>query len=403
MNLIFVNYCHPETPHVCGLRMARFAQAMAERGHKVVLVTRDLEGKPVAPPAAALPGLLAAHSWQQPFLLAVPPVPSRFHRALHEGTLPSLIRKAVIAAAYLADGGLFGDWRRACLVYGPVLASHFRPDLAWGTFGNTDTWAVARGLARRAGIAWVMDIKDYWRHFIPRPFQGLLARRLGDGAHLTAFSGENARDAAAWFDQPSEVVYSGLPTAFLEQGGDAVADDFVLTLTGSVYDHAVLERFVAALAQWSRRRPAGTTRLVYAGIDHRAVAQAARTLEPSWRLDIHPYLPLDQLHRLHETATVNAYLRTDRGFHHKVIELLAGRRPVLSFPAEGPEAHQLAETCGGTLLSCDDEDALCLALDRVATKEPLPVATAAGLAAFTWASQAARLERVFLNVLESRR
>lgn len=55
MRLVFANYCHPDTPHICGVRVASFARAMAVRGHRVILITRELEGHPTAPPLRRLP------------------------------------------------------------------------------------------------------------------------------------------------------------------------------------------------------------------------------------------------------------------------------------------------------------------------------------------------------------
>ena len=60
------------------------------------------------------------------------------------------------------------------------LASAFRPEVAWGIFGNTDAWAIAQGIAREAGCPWVRDIKDQWTAFIPAPLQRLVAARYAD-------------------------------------------------------------------------------------------------------------------------------------------------------------------------------------------------------------------------------
>lgn len=399
MRLVFVNYCHPETPHVCGLRVARFAEAMAARGHRVVLVTRELDGLPAAPPAGALPDLLAGHDWTRPLHLAVAPGPGRFFKALQQGGLPAWLRRPAIAGAYLATGGLYGDWRRAALAYGPVLAGHFRPDLAWGTFGNTDTWAVARGLARAAGAPWVADIKDYWRVFIPCPLRRPLAGRFRDFRALTAFSASHAGEARPWFGDAA-VVYSGIPAEFAQARPGEPAQPFVLAVTGSLYDGTQLESLAAVLGRWGEGRN-GRPRLVYAGADHRRMERAAARLT-GWEVAIHPYLPLDRLRRLTLTASANLYIRSDRTFHHKVLELLSAGRPVISFPAEGAEAHDLARACGGTLLSCGSEAELLAALDRVASGEQLPAATPDRLAAFTWAGQAGALEAVFARVLEGR-
>ena len=42
MRAVFINHCHPEIDHVCGMRAGRFAEAMVANGHKIVLLTQTL-------------------------------------------------------------------------------------------------------------------------------------------------------------------------------------------------------------------------------------------------------------------------------------------------------------------------------------------------------------------------
>lgn len=403
MRLVLVNYCHPATPHVCGRRVPQFAEVLAAAGHQVVLVTRDLEGEAVAPPPEGLAEALAAHDWSRPLLLAVPPRPSTLCRRVQEGNLPPIWRKPAIALLYLIRGGLFADWRQACDAYARPLARHFRPELAWGTFGNTDTLLVARRLARAAGAPWVMDTKDYWGMFIPAPLRRLLARRFADAAHLTAFSVTHGAEAARWFSMAATVVYSGIPETFLPATSPP-PERLTLTLSGSVYSRFLLARLLATLAAWGRGRPE-RPRLIYAGGDHAAFGHAVAEagLGPDWEVEIHPYLALEDLRRLTVAASANLYLKSERTFHHKVIELLSAGRPVVSFPAEGEEAPLLAYAMGGALLSCADEGDLTAALDRLAAGEPFAAATAEGMRPFTWAAQAETLARLFQAVAGRRR
>lgn len=398
MRLVVVNYCHPATPHVCALRMTRFAETLAAMGHQVVLISRDLDGQAVAAAPERLAEALAGHDWSAPFPLAVAPVASALCRRVQEGDLPPVLRKAAIVGLYLWQGGLFADWAKACRAYARPLARHFRPDLAWGTFGNTDTWLVAQAVARAAGAPWVMDIKDHWTVFIPAPLRRLLARRFRDAAAITCLSEAYAVEAADWFPPAATVIYSGIPDGFARPAVAPPPAGFTLTLNGGVYSPRLLERLMTTLAAWGARR-ATRPRLIYAGTDHRAVAAAAAAgLDRGWDLTVHGFVPLEQLRRLTEDATANLYVKSDRTFHHKILELVSTGRPALSFPAETAEALGLAAAAGGTLLSCADEDDLTRALDRLAAGEVFAAATPERLAGFTWPARAEGLVRVFETV-----
>lgn len=404
MRLVFVNYCHPHTPHVCGVRVARFADAMAMRGHRVVLITRELDGHPTAPPPPALGDALGAHDWSRPFHLAIPPARGPLFRAIQDGRLPGGIRQASIAAAYVLTGGLHGDWRRAVAAYGPGLAEGFRPDLAWGSFGNTDTWAIARDMAAAAKAPWVMDIKDHWSTFIPAPLRRPVARHFRSAAAMTALSGAHVDEATGYFSQAKAVVFSGVPDEFLApELVPPPEEGMVLTVTGGLYGADRACGFLAALADWAQTRSITRPRLIYAGGDHACMAEAveATGIAGTWAVEIHPYMPLDQLRRLHRGASVNSYLRASSGFHHKIFELLSAGRPVLCYPAESAEARQIADQSGGLLLSCADGIQVAEALDRVAAGAA-PASGSAGMAQFTFSAQAERLEDVFRQVLEAR-
>ena len=45
MRAVLINHCHPDTPHICGVRLREFAASLAARGHQVVLLTTPLEGQ----------------------------------------------------------------------------------------------------------------------------------------------------------------------------------------------------------------------------------------------------------------------------------------------------------------------------------------------------------------------
>lgn len=406
MRAVFVNHCHPDMPHVCALRMREFAAAMAARGHRIVLLTGTLRPGDPAPAPDALPGLLAAHDWSRPFLLACPPRTAWLTSRLQAGTLPRAVSKSAVLWCYLAKGGVFWTWTAGSRPYWRGLAETFRPEATWATFGNVDALNIARGIARLAGCPWVMDVKDYWSVYLPAPLRRTIARRYSDAAALTALSRTNLDEARGWFPQPGTVIHSGFPEAHLTPPPAAEDGVFRLMLTGSVYDDAQLGAVVDAFARWLARPGAPGVEaacFAYAGGDHARVARAAARLEGVCRVEIEPFLPLEALFARQCRSGANLYLR-GRTFHHKLIELLAARRPVISFPEEGPEAMAMARDAGLPLHGCADVDALCAAFAaaHAAPAGPLPVNEAA-LARLTWTGQAAALEAVLARAATERR
>ena len=73
MKAVFINHCHPDINHVCGVRAGRFAEIMAVRGHKIMLLTETLADKNDSFPPPELERRLAAHDWRQPFQLSCLP------------------------------------------------------------------------------------------------------------------------------------------------------------------------------------------------------------------------------------------------------------------------------------------------------------------------------------------
>ena len=122
----------------------------------------------------------------------------------------------------------------------------------------------------------------------------------------------------------------------------SVADieTFRVVLIGGLYDEEHVRGFLAALGAWlGTLDPADREQveLVYAGAsrDLLEAELAARPLH--CRTRINGYLPLDDLGQLCRSAALNAYIWSPGTFHHKLLELLACRRPVLCFPGERPE------------------------------------------------------------------
>ncbi len=401
MKAVFVNHCHPDMDHVCGLRVGRFANAMAARGHQIVVLCEALPGDTSILPPSNLESALTEHEWAKPFILACPPVAHNQIKLARDGVLHTGWRQIVIAASYLFHGGMFPDWQSGTAPYLPELSRVFEPDVVWGTFGNTDTWRLCQNLARQADCPWVADFKDNWNAFVPPVLRTLVARRYGDAAHMTVFS-------MAHCDQADEVFPARIKT-ILYSGVDNVADkaankgaaqgnnQLSLFLTGSVYDVAKLRELIAGIESWTRQNQAYSLRLHYAGNDDAAV----RTASDGTNLAIsyEGYLTQDRLHAMQAEASANLYVYNPRCLlHHKALELLAQGRPILVFPGETSEVKTLASEIGGCLFACADETAVSEALDVIVNNPP-QVPELARRMAFTWAARAVVLETVLQNAI----
>lgn len=370
MRAVFVNYCHPQTRHVCAIRLRSFAEVAARRGHKVILLTRSLDDDEPAKSPAQVRGELRAHDWGAPYNLACPPEHSPALAALRAGRLPSGVSKAVVAWYFVTKGGVFADWVEASRRYWRVLSDEFRPEITWGTFGNTDAWRIAQGIARRSECPWVMDVKDSWRLYVPRFLRAHVARRYKDAALVTTISQGHADMVGGCFRQPKTTVYSGFPKAALDSPPPRLDEDaFRISLNGSVYPGEHLRRFVRTLEEWLGRlggEERARVRLIYAGGSWQEVLRATAGLSRRCAVEVHRYLTLEDLRGIQLSCHVNAYITLSKStFHHKVFELLCCFRPIICFPGEGDEAKRIVERVRGTLYNCEDEADLLASLERL--------------------------------------
>lgn len=401
MRAVFVNHCHPDTPHVCAVRLREFASAMAARGHRIVLLTATLAPGDAGDDPAALPAALAAHDWTKPFRLACQPVAAPLTERLQAHRVAPPLSKAVALWCYIAKGGVFWTWTAGSQPFWARLARDFRPDVVWATFGNVDALNIARGIAGASACPWVLDIKDPWDAFIPAPIRAAVARRYADAAALTALSESHRDGAAARFALPATVIYSGIAADRFNRAKPPDDGVFRLLVSGSIYDARDLARLVETLAGWLQRTGRGSaTEFVYAGGDHGRVAEAVARLGGACQARVLPTVGADALAALHAGASANLYIKgRATPFHHKLLELLAAGRPIICHPAETDESARIAAEVGGRLYSCADAAALDAAFDgvRAGTGGPISLDRTA-LSRYTWAAQAARLEDVFASV-----
>lgn len=398
MRAILVNHCHPDTPHVCATRMLRFAEALSGRGWRVVLLTETLDGQPNGQRPDQLAAALECHEWALPFRLACAPRRDTLLTAFREGRLPAPLRKMVAAGYYLTRGGVFTDWRDGSRPMWPVLAKVFQPRVVWATFGNTDALAIGQGIAASAGCPWIMDVKDPWSVFIPAPLRGLLARRFGDAAALTALSADHAADLAPWFGATPTVIHSGIGDTLLSEMVPPGAERRLLLL-GGLYGQAELEALLDGVGRWHMARP-GTLTLTYAGSETARFREVAGRVLPAARIEAPGWRTLDEIRDLTARSWATLYVRAPRAlFQHKLFELIALARPVICLPPEGEGTRQLAAQLGGMLLGCSTSADVVSALESCPRHCP-PDLNA--LTRYGWAGQAEILEALFYEQIERR-
>jgi hypothetical protein len=403
MRLVFVNHSHPSMPHVSGMRAWQFARELAARGHQVVLICEWREGVPSAPEAAGLDEQLRQHDWSVPFVIAVQPTPVPLLDRVRSPETGRLARKLLVVRSYVTRSGMFTDFSDGAQPYLASLARAFRPQAVWGTFGNTDCWLIAQRLARMSGCAWVADMKDAWDWWIPSGLRTLVARRFQDMAASTANAEFHAGILARWFPARPVVVYSGVDSEWIQSPSlrPATPDQFRVMLVGGLYDQQDFLRLLAGFDAWVQSvPPADRPRisLCYAGSDAERVKPAVSALSREIRVDIRGYVPLSELASLCGGAAVNVYLWSHTTFHHKVVELLCCRRPMISFPGERAESLALARHVGGSLNACASEQELCTALDAIWNGGLQPTGGPEQLPHLTWSAQADQLEAVLRGV-----
>jgi glycosyltransferase involved in cell wall biosynthesis len=409
VNLVLVNHSHPDVPHISATRSWFFARELAKMGHRVVQICQAVDTCQFAGDAALLAKRLEGHDWSQPYLMAVPPSRRLLLDLVRSRKTPSPLRKALVAYSFAVNGGVFTDFSHGARPYVAALARAFRPDAVWGIFLDTDCWLIAQRLARSAKCPWVSDMKDSWDVFIPQPLRGLLARRFGDMAAATCNSEFNARVLSQWFSRTPTVVYSGVDRRFIEPRGELPSPTKCrITLTGGLYEQQSVESWVAGVRTWleqgSSVRDASVegVEIAYAGGDSRRAAQVLQPLSGLAEVRVHSYLPLPELAALCRSASVNAYIRTPKTFHHKLLELLSCGRPVLAFPGETDESRRLVAQCGGTLLTPTTEVELVAALQSLHDAREVSQPCRVDASQFSWARQAEILEGVFHRVVAHR-
>ena len=409
MRIVFINSCHPDTPHICALRARAFAEALDARGHQIILLTEPFEQTGASTELAGIPQMIKDHDWLEPCRISTPFVSGSSLPAVREGRYPALLRQGLIALHFLRHSGVFEDWCRGTRPYLPVISEAFEPDVVWAVFGHTGCWHMGQELARVAHCPWVADKKDPWAAFIPAPFRRLIAGRFRDAAHLTTLSSSHLDMMRRWNAEiPATTIHSGIPESFLspppENATTEPATKSIL-LCGSIYDSDALQEFYLSLARWLDQQSAdlsGHISVAYAGADTDLFYAAADPLKGRCAIEGHGLIPLAKLHARQRRAALNLHLHyAPVLFHHEIFELFAAGRPILCYPGESDEAATIAEQMGADFYRCGSGEDLIEAFEQTLG----PKAATAGtlnrekLALYSWEEQGARLEAVFKDVL----
>ena len=394
MRAVFINQCHPEMPHVCSLRVGRFAEALVASDHEVILLVEAYPRDAPCPSPESVATKLIAHDWTKPFILPCQPEGFVKARRARRGHGNVLGRYATIAKSFLVDGGMFADWRKGAETYFDTIVKAFAPEVVWGTFGNTDTWTMAQHLAKKANCPWVADFKDNWNAFVPDGLKHLMARQFYDRAHMTVLSKSHLDEADRWFGGAKTVLYSGVdPSKEMENPA------FRIVITGSVYNENRLAQLVWGLRDWLSTTAIENIELCYAGNESELVERMTAPLEEYCQRRFLGYIGLNELATLQASATANVYIHNEQClFHHKALELIAAGRPILSYPDETKETRAMAAEAGSALFVCQDRNHIADAMGIIATGD-FPAPDPQVLARFPWEARAKTLETVLSRAI----
>lgn len=397
MRAVFINHCHPATPHVCATRMREFATALSKRGHEIILFTETLDSSPTREPVQKTWARLRQHSFDEPLHMAAAPAGFPLLKLLRQGRLPWGLRQLIIFWYFWRHQGVFTDWRNSSRPYLQLIADEFKPNIIWSTFGGSDCWNIAKDLSGMAGCPWVADIKDIWDVFIPSPFKQSLARSYKDACALTTFSDFHRTRSTPFFTMEKFTLYSGLDTHVMASTPIQDGDLFQISLIGSVYNRTHLETALQTIETWTvaEALTGKRVKLVYAGTAKTEVQSILDRLNPSFDVALQSYLKREDYYSLLKSSDVNMYIRSEKAFHHKVFELIAARRAVICYPAETDEVMREAKKRRSPYYSCESADDIQRALRATSVGQEL--ASEDHIIQLDWTARAVILERVLMS------
>jgi hypothetical protein len=372
MNILLVSGTHPRTPHISGIRAARFADELARLGHRCVLLC------PTVPGEDASDAPTAGHNWSMPYIAAVVEPPAE----QSGGAIGT-------AARLLRFGGNRVGLYRAMVAKWAALREDFRADAVWATFGTLEAAFAARQIARHARLPWLLDVKDNADLYIPGALRWPLAWRLRGFGALQSNAVLHAEAAARWLGQPAEIVYSGVDPCLFP--ATPVVPQRYVTLVGGLYHRHLVDAFVDGIAAFNRTSGDAPVGILHLGTQLAMLEASAARHGEIVPVSSPGYVTPPEMAAICQAALANGYVFFGRGFHHKLLELLACRRPLIAYGGELPESLALAASLHAPLHTPATPDALTATLATIdapgyAIDPRLPARF------FTWPEQAAMVD-----------
>lgn len=375
MNILLVSGTHPRTPHISGVRAARFAEALAQLGHRCVLLCPTVPGE--AEPIVSIAG----HDWSMPYIAAVAESESPVTTGIF-GRLATAIR-------LLRYGGNRVGLYHAMLARWHSLLPAFPVDAVWATFGSLEATFAARRIASDARAPWVLDVKDNPDIYVPRPLRHALAWRLRGFGALQSNAALHAEATARWLGQPAEIVYSGVDACFFPDAPPPPRR--YVTLIGALYHQHLLDAFVDGVAAFNGEAEVAPLEIVHLGAQITMLEASAARHDGRVPVSSPGYVAPARMAEICQAALANCYVFFGWGFHHKLFELLACRRPVIAYGGELPESIAAAEHLHASLLTPDTPAALRAALAAIDTPS-YAIDPRLPARFFTWPEQAAMVD-----------
>ncbi len=399
MRALFVNHCHPDMPHVCALRMRKFAKAMALRGHQIVLLTEAQLDRKSRYVKGDMERAIKEHDWVEPLVVPIVPTLDPILISLRKKRIVLGLRQLVIFSKFLVRNGVFGDWRRGVREFSGEISKYFQPEIIWASFGNTDCWNIAQDLSRQNDCPWVADVKDSWNAFVPVGFRRLVARRFYDMAGITCFSGVHKVQVTHFFKRDAMVIYSGFPKISFKK--TKLRSPKVIMITGSLYNSERAKVLIDGILSWFEKDPKiqNSVKIQYAGTDVELFNKVVLPLKGRCKIISANFMRLEKLRLLQSEAWINAYIYNEKSlFQHKPIELLSAGRPILAVPSENDEVFSIAKLVNVDLLACSTQESIALALDSFKTNSNSKI-DLDQMNKYSWESQAEKLEKTLISVI----
>ncbi len=399
MRIAIVNACHPEMQHVCAFRGTTFADILTQEGHQVLLITPPLKQNGNGDDPTTLGNQIGNHDWSTFCHVVGGFREGSILPSVRSGRIPAPFRQMIIGYNYLIRGNIYHDWIAPSSALLPIIASTFKPQIVWAIFGNTSCWVMGQTLAQSANCPWVADIKDNWQAFLPAGFQIRTAQRFTDAAAFTVLSEAHIDTYPGFQSREIKTVYNGISPSLMASTSVSAEIGNEILITGSLYNADILLDVLTGIASWPN--PPGNLQVSYAGSDTSILERANSKFEDSLKIRHLGMLTPSDLWRRQRNAKVNIYIRNPPNlFHHKLLELLAAGRPILSYPGETDESVMLTQKLSAEFFPCATATEIHDALEHVFTEGSSPSLDLDKLVPFSSVHQAKILTDLFSSIIE---